>query len=141
MLRAIILGLFMLLSGTLLAQFKSETAIRQVLQRQTKAWNNGDLETYMQGYWKNDSLMFIGKNGVTYGWANTLKNYKKGYPDKTAMGQLSFNIIKVVRLSSKTYNVVGQWKLIRSAGNLQGHYTLLFKKIKGQWVITQDHSS
>ena len=69
------------------AQSKDETAIRQILDTQTKAWNKGDLDGFMKGYWENDSLMFIGKSGVTYGWKNTLENYKKGYPDTAAMGK------------------------------------------------------
>jgi ketosteroid isomerase-like protein len=123
------------------AQTKSEAAIRKVLNEQTAAWNKGDIENFMHGYWENDSLMFIGKSGVTYGWQNTLNNYKKGYPDTAAMGKLEFNIISVQKLSGNYYTVVGKWFLKRSIGDVGGHYTLLFRKIKGQWVIVQDHSS
>lgn len=123
------------------AQSSDEVTIRSILDNQTKAWNRGDLEEFMSGYWKNDSLMFIGKNGVTYGWKNTLENYKKGYPDKTAMGELVFDIIKVEKLSDTCYHVVGKWLLKRTIGDVNGHYTLIFKKIKGQWVIVADHSS
>lgn len=136
--------LFILLlfqSIALFAQNKNETAIREILRKQTTAWNQGDVDGFMNGYWKNDSLMFIGKTGVTYGWNNTLKNYKKGYPDKTAMGQLSFTLIKIERLSGKYYHVTGKWHLQRTIGDLEGHYTLLFKKINGYWVIISDHSS
>ncbi|WP_204325570.1 hypothetical protein, partial [Stenotrophomonas maltophilia] len=79
----------------------------------------------MKGYWKNDSLLFVGKTGPRYGFQTTLENYKKGYPDTTAMGQLSFNILQVKRLSPDYYFVVGKWMLKRSIGNLSGHYTLL----------------
>jgi ketosteroid isomerase-like protein len=85
--------------------------------------------------------MFIGKSGVTYGWKNTLNNYKKGYPDAAAMGQLTFTILKVKSLSDQYQQVVGKWHLKRSQGNLDGHFTLLFQKIKGQWMIVMDHSS
>jgi hypothetical protein len=95
----------------------------------------------MKTYWKSDSLMFIGKNGVTYGWNNTLNNYKKNYPDTVAMGKLSFNILSVKRLSTEYFHVVGKWYLQRSIGDLSGHYTLLIKKIKGRWMIIADHSS
>ena len=64
-----------------------ETMIRQLLDEQTLAWNRGDIESFMNGYWVNDSLMFIGKSGVTYGWINTLNNYKKGYPDTASLKQ------------------------------------------------------
>jgi hypothetical protein len=131
----------LLISAQLFAQSKDELAIRQLLAEQTAAWNRGEVLSFMNGYWENDSLMFIGKSGVTYGWTNTLNNYKKGYPDTTAMGKLSFNIISVKHLSKKYYHVVGKWFLIRSIGDLSGHYTLLFKKINGNWVIIADHSS
>lgn len=112
-----------------------------ILQEQTEAWNRGDLESFMKGYWDSDSLMFIGKSGITYGWMNTLNNYKKGYPDTAAMGKLHFNIIKVSRLHKKYFHVVGKWYLKRSIGDISGHYTLLFRKINGHWVIISDHSS
>jgi uncharacterized protein (TIGR02246 family) len=123
------------------AQSKDESAIRQLLDQQTAAWNRGDVTNFMQGYWENDSLMFIGKSGVTYGWTNTLNNYKKGYPDAAAMGQLTFTLIQVKRLSKKYYHVTGKWFLKRSIGDVGGHYTLLLEKIKGRWVIIADHSS
>ncbi len=124
------------------AQFnKDETAIRNLLGEQTDAWNKGDINNFMQGYWENDSLMFIGKSGVTYGWVNTLNNYKKGYPDTASMGKLSFTLIQVKKLSKKYYHVTGKWFLKRSIGDIGGHYTLLFEKINGRWVIISDHSS
>lgn len=118
-----------------------EMAIRRLLDDQIKAWNRGDIESFMKTYWESDSLMFIGKNGVTYGWTNTLNNYKKNYPDTVAMGKLSFNILSVKRLSIQYFHVVGKWHLQRSIRDLSGHYTLLLKKIKGRWVIIADHSS
>lgn len=124
------------------AQTKDEQNILSILDAQTKFWNAGDLENFMKGYWNNDSLMFIGKSGVTYGYKNTLENYKKGYPNRDAMGILKFNILKVEKISADAYFVVGKWHLTREkVGNVEGHYTLLFKKIKGEWVIVADHSS
>jgi ketosteroid isomerase-like protein len=118
-----------------------ESAIRSLLDKQTAAWNRGDLEGFMEGYWKNDSLMFIGKSGITYGWQKTLDNYRKGYPDRTAMGTLTFTLIELKPLSKKYFSVVGKWHLKRTIGDLSGHYTLLLKKMKGEWVIVADHSS
>lgn len=120
---------------------KDEKEILAVLAEQNKQWNAGNVEAFMQGYWNNDSLMFIGKSGVTYGWKNTLENYKTNYPDTAAMGQLTFNIIEVKRLSVLYFHVVGKWHLTRSIGNAEGHFTLLFKKIKNKWLIIKDHSS
>jgi uncharacterized protein (TIGR02246 family) len=138
LLPAILLGFF---SITGFAQSNQDAAIRQILEKQTEAWNKGDLNAFMQTYWKSDSLVFVGKNGVTYGWQHTLDNYRKGYPDKTAMGRLQFTIIRIEFLSDQVYNVIGKWHLTRTIGNLQGHYTLIIKRINGKWLIVQDHSS
>lgn len=127
--------------GSAYAQPKDELEIRNILHWQSIAWNGGDLVKFMQPYWKNDSLMFIGKSGVTYGWQQTLDNYKKNYPDADAMGKLSFTILHVKRLSVLYYSVVGKWHLTRTIGDVNGHFTLLFKKIKNNWVIVSDHSS
>lgn len=139
--RKILLATMLFISSTLFAQNKNEKNIRAILANQSAAWNRGDIDAFMSGYWENDSLMFIGKSGVTYGWNNTLNNYKKSYPDKTAMGQLTFTLIKMERLSKKFYHVTGKWHLDRSIGNLEGHFTLLFKRINGHYVIVSDHSS
>jgi ketosteroid isomerase-like protein len=85
--------------------------------------------------------MFIGKTGITYGWKKTLENYKKSYPDTVRMGKLAFTIIDIKDLSPQFIHVVGKWHLHRSVGDLEGHFTLLFKKINGQWMIIADHSS
>ena len=136
--RIVIICLLMAIASDSEAQ---ETEIRALLQKQTEAWNRGDLEGFMEGYWKNDSLMFIGKSGITYGWQKTLDNYKRGYPDKTAMGFLTFTLIEIKPLSKKYYSVVGKWHLKRTIGDIGGHYTLLMKKIKRKWVVVSDHSS
>ena len=123
------------------SQSPDERAIRKILNDQTKYWNQGNIDKFIVGYWKNDSLMFIGKSGITYGFTNTLNNYKKNYSDTTQMGKLAFDLVKVQRISPEYYFVVGKWHLKRSIGDLSGHYTLLFRKINGEWVIVADHSS
>lgn len=135
----ILLTLFISLSCS--AQNKDEQTILNTMDQQKNAWNTGNLQAFMEPYWKSDSLMFIGKSGITYGWQNTLNNYKKGYPDTTAMGKLNFTILHVKRLSVLYFSVVGKWELTRTAGNLSGHFTLLFKKIGNKWLIVSDHSS
>ena len=133
--------LFLSMSFLSRAQSKNEQQIRQLLATQTESWNRGDMEGFMQTYWKSDSLMFIGKSGVKWGWQQTLNNYKKGYPDTTAMGKLSFDILQVKKLSDEYYYVVGKWMLKRTIGDLSGHYDLLLRKINGKWYIIADHSS
>jgi ketosteroid isomerase-like protein len=139
--KKIFFAFFLLATTHLFAQSKSESAIRKILDEQTAAWNRGDIDNFMKGYWENDSLMFIGKSGVTYGWVNTLNNYKKGYPDTASMGKLIFTLIQVKKLSKEYYHITGKWFLKRSIGDVGGHYTLLFMKINGRWVIVSDHSS
>lgn len=126
---------------TAAAQSADEVIIRKTMAQQVDAWNKGDLESFMIPYWHSDSLMFIGKSGITYGWTKTLENYKKGYPDTATMGKLKFDLLEVKRLSPEYFSVVGKWFLTRSAGNVGGHFTLLIRRINKQWLIVSDHSS
>ena len=137
----IFFSLFLFFSIGLFAQTNDENEVRQVLATQNAAWNRGDVESFMVGYWNNDSLMFIGTSGVVYGYKNTLERYKKNYADTAAMGKLFFDLIEVKKLSAEYYHVTGKWYLKRSIGDAGGHFTLLFRKIKGKWVIISDHSS
>jgi len=130
-----------LLSVSAFCQTNDETEVRNLLTRQTQAWNRGDIDAFMIGYWENDSLMFIGKSGVTYGYKNTLSNYKKNYPDTTVMGKLTFTLIQLKQLSPEYFHVTGKYYLTRTIGDASGHFTLLFRKINGKWVIISDHSS
>ena len=120
---------------------KIELTIQAIMKNQEAAWNRGDLEGFMAAYWPSDSLRFIGSRGLTYGWRQTLENYKKGYPDRDAMGKLTFTILSVEKLSLRNAFVIGKWHLARKAGDQSGHYTLLWRKIKGKWLIVADHSS
>lgn len=123
------------------SQTKDEVAIKQILKTQENAWNTGNLDAFMIGYWNNDSLMFIGKKGLTFGYNATLENYKKSYPDTAYMGKFTSTLISIKKLSNEYYFVIGKWELNRTVGNIFGHYSLLFRKIKGKWVVVADHSS
>ena len=123
------------------AQDKDEQAIRKILNDQIIAWNAGNIEEFMKGYWNSDSVMYIGKNGITYGYNNILQKYKKGFPDKNSMGKLTFDIIHKNELSPEIYFVVGKYRVERNNSVLEGHFTLLFKKINDRWMIISDHSS
>lgn len=122
-------------------QDPNERAIRDVLTQQQDCWNAGDLECFMEGYWKSDQLVFIGSKGVTYGWQQTLDNYKKSYPDKSAMGELTFDLIIVEPLSDDFWSVIGKWSLKRKSDNPNGHFSLIFRRLGNDWVIVSDHSS
>ena len=123
------------------AQSVDTAAIHSVMDEQVKAWNNGDINAFMQTYWKSDSLLFVGSKGPTYGWQTTLDNYKKRYPDTIAMGKLDFEILEIKLLSAEYGFVLGKWHLARTIGDIGGHFTLLFRKIHGQWYIIADHTS
>lgn len=119
---------------------EDEKIINEVMRMQEQAWNKGDIEKFMQGYWQSDSLMFIGKNGIKYGWQTTLDNYKTSYPDIAAMGKLQFEIIKLEVNNDAAY-MLGKWNLERREDNPNGYFTLYWKKIEGKWLITIDHTS
>jgi len=124
-----------------ICQGKDEQAIRTMLAAQVTEWNKANMEGFMKGYWENDSLLFIGSKGPTYGFGPTLARYKKNYPDTDHSGTLTSTILSMKRLSPEYYFVVGKWALARKAGDVGGSYTLLIRKIRGQWVIVADHSS
>ena len=118
----------------------NKTAILNVLEMQETAWNKGNIAQFMEGYWKSDSLMFVGKNGIQYGWETTLQNYLKSYPNQAAMGQLRFEIIQL-EIDNNTAFMLGKWRLTRKNDSPNGHFSLHWKKIAGQWLIVIDHSS
>lgn len=121
--------------------FSQEAEIREVLKQQVACWNAGDLECYMDGYWKSDQLMFVGKKGVTYGWESTLAMYQKSYSTPEKMGQLDLSVKEIYPLSSDYWFVIGQWKLDRKEDELEGHFSLLLRMIDGEWKVVVDHSS
>ncbi len=132
---------FSLALGNSKAQNADLQAIRQVMAEQETAWNAGDLPGFMAGYWQSDSLTFIGSRGLSHGWQTTLDNYRKSYPDRETMGKLTFTLLSVEQLSPESAYVIGKWALARKKGDVSGHFTLLWKKIAGLWIIVADHSS
>jgi ketosteroid isomerase-like protein len=122
------------------AQSKDQITVEALMAVQEAKWNEGDIDGFMQFYWHSDSLKFIGSKGITYGWQKTLDNYKKSYPNKTEMGILKFTILSNVQISENYIYVIGKWQLTKEKP-VEGHFTLLWKKIKGQWLIIADHTS
>ena len=120
---------------------KSKEQIMAVLMEQQSAWNKGDIDRYMKGYFKSDSLRFASGGHVTYGWKTTLNRYKKGYPDKKAMGTLQFSEIDIKVLSDNAAMVFGKWELEREQDHPWGLFTLIFRKTGCGWRIIHDHTS
>jgi len=116
-------------------------AIKQVMDNQAQCWSNGDIDGFMNGYWKSDSLRFLGRRGLTKGWQTTLDNYKNSYPNKKAMGKLVFTQISFEPLNGEQIFVVGKWSLEREKDTLSGYYSLLWKKIDSQWKVIFDHTN
>jgi len=137
--RLITIGLFLAAMNGQSQQTK--VRIDSIMQVQAKAWNQGDLRAFMQYYWRSDSLCFIGGQGPKYGWDTTLKRYQTVYSDREKMGKLKFTNLTIDPLSEERILVMGQWQLERKDGPLGGFYTLIWRKIQGQWLIIYDHSS
>jgi len=116
-------------------------AVKSILQRQSADWNRGDINAFMEGYWKSEELQFVGSSGPTYGWQNTLENYKRRYPDRAAMGQLTFDILRVRKLTDAVILLTGKFTLQRKNDQPTGFFTLVWKKINDEWVIVSDHTS
>lgn len=128
---------------TSVAQSKNDVdQIQSIMNRQAADWNQGKIASFMNGYWESDSLMFVGKGGVTYGYKATYDNYIKRYPDRAAMGTLRFDFINLSFPEQGVAFLVGRFYLSRpEKGDLSGFYTLLWRKIGEKWVIVCDHTS
>jgi len=117
-----------------------KAAILQVMKAQEIAWSNNDLEGFMEGYIKSDSLKFYGKSGLTKGWQQTLDNYKKGYPTKEHSGTLTFEVDDISQIETNSYWVMGRYFLKRKVGDANGNFLIIFKRIAGEWKIVADMS-
>jgi len=119
---------------------KDKELILSIIEKQEKAWNNYNLEAFMEGYWNSDSLKFYGASGITYGYDQTLANYHKRYPSKEHTGILDFTINDVSKVTPDSYFVMGEYHLVRSVGNADGVFMIIFKRINGVWKIVADTS-
>ena len=119
---------------------EDKAAILKVMKDQEIAWSHNDLEGFMKGYFKSDSLKFYGKSGLTKGWQQTLDNYKKGYPTKDHSGTLTFDIIDISPIENQSYWVMGKYFLSRNVGDANGVFLIVFKKINNEWKIVADMS-
>lgn len=126
---------------------KTSAAIRKVMDDQAVAWNRGDLEGFMQGYWKSEKMTFVSGTNVARGWQQALDRYKKGYDTKEKMGTLSFTDLEITVLSKDSAVVLGSWKVAtitgkdKAAKDSAGKFTLIFRKFKDGWKVVHDHTS
>lgn len=124
---------------------KIKNNIREVMNMQAAAWNNGDIDGFMRGYWNSPELKFVSGDNVTKGWQPTLDRYKKSYDSKAKMGVLTFTDLNITVLSKDSAVVLGNWNLDREVDgkkdNPHGKFTLIFRKFKDGWKIVHDHTS
>ncbi len=138
---AYLLVLLPLLAIAQTTETPDKEAIKTLLLNQQEAWNNYDIETFMEGYWKSDSLTFYGSGGVVKGWEATLARYKKSYPSKEHFGTLTFKFHEITAVDKTLYYVLGEYFLTRPVGDTNGLFMLLVKNINGQWKVIADTSA
>lgn len=120
---------------------KIRSDIIAVMDAQTAAWNRGDIDGFMRGYWNSEKLVFASGDAVTRGWQPTLDRYKKSYDSREKMGELRFADVEINVISKDAAVVLGSWSLTRASDNPKGKFTLIFRKFGDQWRIVHDHTS
>lgn len=116
-------------------------AIGAVLHEQVAAWNSGDIPAFMRGYWKSDDTEFVSDRGILQGWNDVLQRYEKSYPNRAAMGHLTFSGLEVHLLCPGSAYVIGKYRLDRASDHPQGVFTLIFRKFAEGWKIVNDHTT
>jgi beta-aspartyl-peptidase (threonine type) len=115
--------------------------IQSVIHAQQDAWNRGQVEEFMNGYWRSDQTIFVSGDEVTRGWEKVLQRYKKKYSDRSKMGTLTFSDLEITPLSNDSAVVLGSWKLDRANDQPHGRFTLVFRRFPEGWRIVHDHTS
>lgn len=125
-------------TGTIASGASSETAIRAILDRQDAAWNAGDIDGFMDGYWQSPELRFASGGTIVRGYTPTLERYKARYSSRAGMGMLDTSELEVVMLAPDAAIVHGRWKLTREHDAPGGLFTLVLRQIEGEWKIISD---
>lgn len=136
-----VLGGACMLAGAAEPHEADRQAIQSVLSAQQAAWNRGDVDAFLVGYWHSPELTFSGSSGVSRGWDGVLARYKKHYPDRVAMGELNFSDLEFHFLGADAALVLGKWHLKREKGDIGGVFTLVWQKFPEGWKIIHDHTS
>ena len=144
--KKLIFKTFLLLSIIFLNRCNSANncdEIHDLMKKQEKSWNMGNIDDFMEKYWNDDSLIFIGKYGINYGWKKTISNYKKSYRNKNEMGKLKFENVICKPINKTTHLITGKWNIYRidSIRNTGGYYSLIWVKKDKEWKIIYDHTS
>ena len=123
------------------AESDSSSEIRAVMQAQQEAWNRGDIDAFMNGYWRSDKTVFVSGDDVSRGWQKVLDRYKKKYSDRAKMGMLTFSNLEITPLSDDSAVALGSWELKRANDLPHGRFTLIFRRLPEGWKIVHDHTS
>jgi beta-aspartyl-peptidase (threonine type) len=116
-------------------------AIEAMLRLQAEAWNAGQIDRFMEHYWKSDDLTFSAGGQTTRGWQSTLDRYRERYPTVGKMGRLTFDRLEIQPLGETAAMVLGHWHLAREGDALDGNFSLVVRKLNGRWLIVHDHTS
>ncbi len=115
--------------------------LQTLLDEQAEAWNRGDLDGFMRGYWRSSETVFVGSGGVQRGWDAVLARYKKSYPGRAAMGHLTFSELEITPLAFDAAVILGHWQLQRDQDTSGGVFTLVARRFPEGWRIIHDHTS
>jgi ketosteroid isomerase-like protein len=115
--------------------------VRAVLKAQQEAWNRGDIDAFMNGYWRSNLTRFVSGDEVTRGWQTVRDRYKTKYSDREKMGTLTFSDLEITMLSANAAVVLGRWQLKRVSDEPHGRFTLILRKFTEGWRIVHDHTS
>ena len=115
--------------------------IRTVLHAQQGAWNGGDIDSFMNGYARDETTVFVSGDEVMRGWQTVRDRYLKKYSDRAKMGILTFSDLEIEQLGPDSAVALGRWELKRASDNPHGHFTLIFRKTPDGWRIVHDHTS
>jgi len=114
--------------------------LKGIVNRQATAWNNGDIDGFMEAYWRSEKLTFSSRGETRRGWEATREKYRKSCPDRATMGILTFSNLETEMLSPNVVLMLGEWHLARK-DEIGGNFSIVWQKIDGKWVIVHDHSS
>jgi len=128
-------------SALAVTQTDAASEIRNVLKSQQDAWNRGDIDAFMNGYWRSEETVFVSGDDVARGWQKVLDRYKTKYSDRAKMGTLMFSNLEITPLSDDSAVVLGSWKLNRANDQPHGRFTLIFRRFPDGWKIVLDHTS
>jgi ketosteroid isomerase-like protein len=117
------------------------SAVESMLHAQTEAWNQGDVDAFMEHYWNSDELTFSSEGKTTRGWTATLNRYRERYPTPEKMGRVNFTNLEITPLGDSAAMVLGQWNLDRESEPFSGNFTLVVRKFDDRWLIVHDHTS